>query len=45
MGRKGERGWVWVGISIDPMQALRLVDRGPPAEEETKAREVSVASK
>ena len=31
---------MWVGVTIDPAQALRLVDRGPPAEEAKKAKEV-----
>ena len=41
-GKKGgkEGGWVWIGVRIDPAQALRLVDRGPPAEEAKKAKEV-----
>ena len=29
-----------MGVTIDPAQALRLVDRGPPAEEAKKAKEV-----
>ena len=30
-----------MGVAVDPQHALRLVDRGPPADDAVKAREVS----
>jgi hypothetical protein len=34
-------GSVWCGVAIDPANAYRLVDRGPPADDKDAAREVS----
>ncbi len=32
---------MWVGVSVDSRHALRLVDRGPPADDKGKANAVS----
>jgi hypothetical protein len=41
LGTQGSgQGCVWGGVAIEPTNALRLVDRGPPADDAVAAHEV-----